>query len=277
MLSQAAPACTHCLATQTPFVQASASLQQCTEAEQVWLVAAHTEAATHVPLVAPAGMAQDVPAQQSAFSVQVWPSSWQDVEVPEPSVQSAQTPVVVPGSMLQVPLQQSVPASHVPPVSLQNVPGAVPGRRQALIVRSPYGMHSSPVQQPSSLVQDAPKGVQEVAALPPPHFSFIPSLGSGAHAWPLQHWSLNWHAWAGSMQHLGSEPSYPVGQVELQWSLGQPPKQRGMLFESSLQTAFLPSQQFWEAFAPVAPQMFPGGLQDVPLSQSCLVWLHTMP
>jgi hypothetical protein len=47
-----------------------------------------------------------------------------------------------------------------------------------------------------------------------------------------------------------------------------------MLFESSLQTAFLPSQQFCEAFTPVAPQMFPGGLQDVPLSQVFLVSLH---
>ncbi|HEX9106462.1 MAG TPA: hypothetical protein VF832_04530 [Longimicrobiales bacterium] len=63
----------------------------------------------------------------------------------------------------------------------------------------------------------------------------------------------------------------------MQLSFGHPPKQRGMLFESSLQTFFLPSQQFCEAFAPVAPQMLPGGLQDVPLSQSCFVSLHWMP
>jgi hypothetical protein len=36
-----------------------------------------------------------------------------------------------------------------------------------------------------------------------------------------------------------------------------------MLFESCLQTAFLPLQQFCEAFvAPLPPQMLPGGLQD---------------
>jgi hypothetical protein len=38
-----------------------------------------------------------------------------------------------------------------------------------------------------------------------------------------------------------------------------------MPFESGLQTAFLPSQQFWDAFtAPEPPQMLPGGLQAVP-------------
>lgn len=167
---------------QTPLVHASVALQHSTAAEQLWVVAAQTEAATHVPLVAPAGTAHDVPAQQSAFAVQVSPSFWHELEVPEPFVQSPQAPVVLPGSMLQVPLQQSVPAEHVPPVSLQSVPGVVPGRRHALIARSPYGMQASPVQQASSLVQDAPRGVQDVAASPPPHFSFHPSFGSGAQA-----------------------------------------------------------------------------------------------
>jgi hypothetical protein len=38
-----------------------------------------------------------------------------------------------------------------------------------------------------------------------------------------------------------------------------------MPFESGLQTAFLPSQQFWEALtAPDPPQTLPGGLQEVP-------------
>ncbi|HEX9106461.1 MAG TPA: hypothetical protein VF832_04525 [Longimicrobiales bacterium] len=163
-------------------MHASVALQHWTVAEQLSLVAAHTDAATHVPPVAPAGIAHDVPAQQSAFAVQVSPSFWHEVEVPEPLVQSAQAPVVLPGSMLQVPLQQSVPAEHVPPVSLQSVPGGVPGRRQALIVRSPYGMQARPVQQAASLAQDAPKGVHDVAASPPPHFSFHPSFGSGAQA-----------------------------------------------------------------------------------------------
>ncbi len=57
----------------------------------------------------------------------------------------------------------------------------------------------------------------------------------------------------------------------MQLLFGQPPKQRAIPLESSLHTAFLPSQQFWEALKPlIAPQMLPGGLQDVPLLQSCL-------
>lgn len=41
-----------------------------------------------------------------------------------------------------------------------------------------------------------------------------------------------------------------------------------MPFESGLQTAFFPSQQFCDAFtAPEPPQMLPGGLQEVPLVQ----------
>lgn len=40
--------------------------------------------------------------------------------------------------------------------------------------------------------------------------------------------------------------------------------------ESALQTSFFPSQQFWDALTvPLPPQMFPGGLQAVPLSQTC--------
>jgi hypothetical protein len=41
-----------------------------------------------------------------------------------------------------------------------------------------------------------------------------------------------------------------------------------MPFESGLQTAFFPSQQFCDAFtAPEPPQMLPGGLQETPFVQ----------
>jgi hypothetical protein len=52
-----------------------------------------------------------------------------------------------------------------------------------------------------------------------------------------------------------------------------PPKQRGIPELSSLQTSFLPSQQFCEALieppsgSTGAPQMFPDPLQAIPLSQ----------
>lgn len=70
------------------------------------------------------------------------------------------------------------------------------------------------------------------------------------------------------MQQPATEASYPVGQV-----VDPPPKQRGMPDESSLQTAFFPSQQSWDAgMCPPsgstgAPQVAPGGLQACPLSQ----------
>jgi hypothetical protein len=46
-----------------------------------------------------------------------------------------------------------------------------------------------------------------------------------------------------------------------------------MPFESGLQTAFLPSQQFCDALvAPEPPQMLPGGLQEVPFVHRKSSW-----
>lgn len=53
-------------------------------------------------------------------------------------------------------------------------------------------------------VHDPPNGWHAGAALPP-HLS-VP-VASGAHASLLQHWSLNWQTWPGSMQHCGFAPS----------------------------------------------------------------------
>jgi hypothetical protein len=68
-----------------------------------------------------------------------------------------------------------------------------------------------------------------------------------------------------------------VGQVVLHLLLGHPPKQRAMPLESRLQTAFWPLQQFCEALSPSAPQMFPGGLHDVPLVQRSVPGVHWTP
>ena len=117
---------------QTPFVHVSVALQHRVLVEQVWFVSAHTKVGgVHVPLVAPAGMEQEVPAQQSASTVQVAPAAWQELPpvVPPGPVQSPHLPLVAPLAMLQVPLQQSVPAAQVPPVSLQV--GLAPAGRQA--------------------------------------------------------------------------------------------------------------------------------------------------
>jgi hypothetical protein len=80
------------------------------------------------------------------------------------------------------------------------------------------------------------------------------------------------------MQQSGSWASQPVGQLAV-W----PPKQRGMPFESNLQTSCLPKQQFCDAltlshsgssFGQAPPQMFPGGLHAPPLSQSSFTGSH---
>jgi hypothetical protein len=164
---------------QTPLVHVSVALQHGTPVEQLWLVAAHTAAAWQVPCVEPSGMPQAEPAQQSASPVQVPPGAWQEVDEPEPPVQSAHLPLV------QVPLQQSVPAAQLPPVSLQIATGVAPVEgRHANHPLSPYLVQVSPEQQLVSEVpvQEAPKGVHADGATPPPHFRIIPSLGSGTHA-----------------------------------------------------------------------------------------------
>lgn len=115
----------------------------------------------------------------------------------------------------------------------------------------------------------APSGLQ-VELDPPPQRST--PCASGVHGANPQHWSRNWQTSPWAMQQFGSVALQPVGHV---WSqpfapqcCGGPPKQRMMPFASALQTSFLPSQQFWEAFTSVlAPQMLPGGLQAPPLLQ----------
>ena len=99
--------------TQTPPSHVSVAPQQGTVAEQLWLVCAQAAAPWQVPLVVPAGMAQERPAQQSPFTVHRAPDAEQ---VGLTLVASAHVPST------QVPLQQSAAAVAVvqlPPVSLQ--------------------------------------------------------------------------------------------------------------------------------------------------------------
>src|SRR5690606_31188651 len=83
---------------------------------------------------------------------------------------------------------------------------------------------------------------------------------------------------------MASSAQAPLGS-----SLSQPPKQRGMPELSTLQTSFLPLQQFWLALmlsvppsgSSPLPQMLPVALQAVPLSQrpvwvAVSIW-HTTP
>jgi hypothetical protein len=116
------------------------------------------------------------------------------------------------------------------------------------------------VQQVVSVVpvQAAPTGLQVEAAA-----QRSTPWASGTHGARLQHWSRNWQTFPCAMQQAGLLPSQPVGHCCV-----PPPKQRITPFMSALQTAFLPLQQFCEAFTvPLAPQMLPGGLQLVPFEQ----------
>ncbi len=70
----------------TPPVQTSPALQQGTVSEQLCVVAAHTAASEHDPCVAPGGTSQARPAQQSPFTVQLWPEIMQELPVPPGAV-----------------------------------------------------------------------------------------------------------------------------------------------------------------------------------------------
>lgn len=237
-----------CGTWQVPSKHCSTALQQPMVTEQLWPVEAQAPPAPQVPLVAPGGMSQARPAQQSPSRVQAL-------------LEGTQGARQVPAS--QMPEQQSDTTPQAPPLAWQV---AVGGRHlKAWDAASSWQEVGAQQEGSSAPVQAAPLGVQAVAVAQ----RSTPST-PGTHGAPLQHWSRNWQVSPGWMQQRGSAPSQPVGQVPL---IG-PPKHRRMPFPSGLQTGFpLPPpswQQFWEAFTSVeAPQMLPGGLQEPPLSQVC--------
>jgi hypothetical protein len=175
-------------ATQTPFVQASAESQQGVVAEQAEAVAAHegvVVAALQAPLVAPCGMSQPRPVQQSPVVVQV------------PFTPRHAVPHL-PAS--QVPVQHSPLNVHAAP-SVLHVPGVPPAWHRHPS-STPY------VQAPS----------QQLVSLAPPHSSPVgvqadaeeqrsTPLESGTHGAPPQHWSLNWQIWSVAMQQSGFDAS----------------------------------------------------------------------
>jgi hypothetical protein len=195
------------------------------------------QAASHVCVVALQEREQQFP-----FDVQLAPFGEHVAHMP---------PMHAPGPAQQVDgaAAQLTPLARHVVVEVQTVPA--PSTRRHLV----------PAQHVSFVVEhDAPAAVH------------VPPLGaaqrrtpeaSGTHGEPPQHWSLNWQTWPVWMQQFGLFASQPAGHAVV-----PPPKQRMMPFESALQTAFLPSQQFWEALTvPLPPQMLPGGLQLWPFVQ----------
>jgi len=182
-----------------PALHMSVVLQQGTAAEQLWPDAAHVcTGFWQVPLVAPAGIEQVVPAQQSASTVQA---------PPLPMHGAAHVPA------LQIPEQQSVLVAQVAPLMWQ-----VDDCWQL----KPLVLFESTVHWPrqqdgsSAPVHAAPTAVQLAGAA-----QRRTPAASGTQGARLQHWSRNWQTLPGWMQHCGLFAVQPVGQVE-DW----PPKQR---------------------------------------------------
>jgi len=248
----------HCSGVwQVPPRHCSSALQQLTVSEQDWPVAAQMLPVEQVPLVAPAGMSQIRPAQQSPLVVQLLPEVTQGGRQVPPS---------------QLPAQQSAWTVQAPPIWLLQ---PVAGRHLKVWLAASSWQASGSQQDGSSAPAHAPlRGVQAESAA-----QWRTPLASGTQGASPQHCSRNWQTEPGplpwGMQQAGSAPSQPPGQVVL---MG-PPKQRRMPARSGLQTGLpLPDpswQQFCEAFTSVlAPQMLPGGLQEPPLSHVCSMGLH---
>lgn len=250
-----------------------------------------------MPLAAPVGMLQYVPAQHSAVPVQVPPNETHVMGGMHPAVWS-QTPLQHSDEAAQVELfvlhaeqkplrqrpeqhsplpRQCVPLeAHVGPASEDTPPseeatppsdegpiGPLPAR-QIVLFSSPSERHDRPSQQTPDPVAPgvhlAPAAMQWGARqtyLPPP--SAPPSYTQGLR---LQHWSRNWHSAPSAMQQSGSVPCQPVLQSGV-----LPPKQRESPELSCWQTAFWPSQQACSQLAPCAPQQFPTGWHDCLLEQ----------
>jgi hypothetical protein len=150
-------------------------LQQATVALHVWSRSAQVPTSVwQVPAVAPAGMLQPRPAQQSAATVQVSPVRWQ-----------YRTHCRESGS--HAPEQQSPSAAHVWPDALQAVAAHFPAVQV-------------PEQQSALLVQVPVDGMQA----PPQRRT---PWASGTHGARPQHCSRNWQTFPWAMQQAGSFPS----------------------------------------------------------------------
>jgi hypothetical protein len=178
--------------TKVPDWLQSSPGQQGWAGEHCWPADGQVDPWAHVPFVAPAGMEQERPEQQSAAAVQAPPEGWQAAGAWQvPAMHSVE--------------QQSVPAVQALPFCLQVVPGVPPPPGVPAGVRQTVGPSTALSQAPSQQAfgaagsQAAPSGVHDGAV----HRS-VPAA-SGTHGFPPQHWSLNWQTSPAAMQH-GAAP-----------------------------------------------------------------------
>lgn len=239
----------------TPFVQLSVVVQHGTVPLQTWPVLAQVGPVPlwHVPLVAPGGISQESPEQQSAVTVHEpsagWHAAWQSPSLQIVEQQSAPWLHAFPFGKHEVQTPPTQPPTQHSPLEVQAASGSLqPGGGVPVAQTQPISVtfvQVAPVQHAGvpPATQVAPLGRHWVGGSTQRRTPSAP----GVHGAPPQHWSRNWQMAPGWMQQLGSLPSQPVGQSVVT----VPPKQRMMPFESGLQTAVpLPPpswQQFWEA------------------------------
>jgi hypothetical protein len=153
---------------QVPPRQSSSAEQQSALAWQLSPVEAQVAPVPQVPEVAPAGMSQARPAQQSPFTVQAPLEEMQG---------GAQDPPT------QLPEQQSMAVVQAVPFTLQ-----VAGWVQVQLSWAPRTQVSGAQQEGSSApAQLPPVGVQEETEA-----QRSTPAASGTQGEPLQHWSRNW-------------------------------------------------------------------------------------
>lgn len=158
------------------------------------------ELAWHVPLDEPPGMTQERPVQQSADAVHVLPETLQAEGARHTSPPS--------GPAAHVPEQHSADEAHDWSFGLQlGVPASLVPPSVVVVVGiwqmepSSVPRHCVPGQQalaPASAPQKLPSAMHVLAVA---HTKPAPPSGRGRHGAPLQHWSLNWQASPGPMQH----------------------------------------------------------------------------
>lgn len=164
-----------CADSQVPDVPQVRPEQQPVAASQAWPRSAQELwSVTQLPEVAPGGIAQESPAQQSAATVQAsacrWQTGWQAW------VSGSQKPEQHSPSALQtVPTAPQAAGAHWPPLQ-------VPLQQSALLVQAPVVGMQAPPQRSTP-------------------------VASGTHGARPQHWSRNWHTSPCGMQQFGSLPS----------------------------------------------------------------------
>jgi hypothetical protein len=201
--------------SQTPALHVP--LQHGIESPHDCVASAQLGGAPQVPLVAPSGMLQTDPPQQSPSAVQlplggthaathVWLSTSHVPEqhCPFPAHVSPFGTQATHCAPTQSVLQQSAPPLHGAPMSPQPVVGTPHTNPSPPSLRQELGAQQDVSPVPEHV---APAGVHVGAAA----VQWSTPVASGTHGAPLQHWSRNWQTLAspvpGLMQHAGSSAS----------------------------------------------------------------------